>query len=99
LLRRRAGIQSGIFGALLAGQGRARCINAVSIGRPTLEQRLTACQAVYDEHRLARVLRTTPSTQLRSHQHSTTAPKSGLSGYRRHPRDGQGGTVPFRSGS
>ncbi len=42
---------------------RARCINALSVGRLTLEQRLAACQAVYDEHRLPMVLRVTPFTQ------------------------------------
>jgi ribosomal protein S18 acetylase RimI-like enzyme len=42
---------------------RARCINAVSAGRLTLEQKLALCQPVFDEAGLPMLLRITPFSQ------------------------------------
>jgi ribosomal protein S18 acetylase RimI-like enzyme len=41
---------------------RARCVNAVAIGRQTVEERLAACKRVFDGARLPLIVRITPFT-------------------------------------
>jgi len=49
---------------------RARCINAVSVGRLSLDERLALCQALYAEHGLPMLVRMTPFSQPEGLDHA-----------------------------